>query len=373
MQETLNLDHTITWKHSKSLPDDVDFEYGWLYSSGKSLMECCPASLSSSWEQAHKKISSIFRTCVLAKVPLSEHCFYDLVPERDLNNFLHIKSLILKNVFEKYDRPENYEFLKSIYVMLEEISSHSLSVDVGVLNVHNLPSSKKRIYQQQDARAKYNLFGTRTGRLSTVKGSFPVLNFNKDHRDILVPRNDAFVELDYNGAEVRTLLALSGNTQPIEDIHEWNLAHCHGSVATRDEMKERFFAWLYNPDSKDSSLERYYNKRSCHEYWDGHHVYTPFKRKIESDSFHSLNYLIQSTTSDLVLENALKVHQFLKHKKSNISFVVHDSIVLDMDKEDFGYLKSIAAMFEETRYGNYRSSAKIGRNYKDMRKIEWRQ
>ena len=65
-------------------------------------------------------------------------------------------------------------------------------------------------------RVSYDLFGTVTGRLSTKQGSFPILNYKKELRGAIRPKWDCFVELDYNAAEVRTLLSLSGEQQPKE-------------------------------------------------------------------------------------------------------------------------------------------------------------
>ena len=181
-----------------------------------------------------------------------------------------------------------------------------------------------------------------------------------------------FIELDYNGAEIRTLLSLSGKCQPVQDIHEWNLSNCARNLTTRKEMKERFFAWLYNPNSKDAMIERYYDKEIAGDYWDGQTVTTPYGRVIESDRHHSLNYLIQSTTNDIVLENAIKIHEFLKERKSRIAFTVHDSIVLDYSETDRGILFEIIKMFEETRFGNFYANVRGGKNYGDLREIKWK-
>jgi len=81
----------------------------------------------------------------------------------------------------------------------------------------------------------YDIYGSVTGRLTTKPNSFPILNLKKEIADIVVPKNDAFIQFDFNGAEIRTLLSLSGEPQPKEDIHEFNskILKC-----SRDQAKE---------------------------------------------------------------------------------------------------------------------------------------
>ena len=158
-----------------------------------------------------------------------------------------------------------------------------------------------------DPHIKYNIFGTKTGRLTTKKNSFPALTLDKTYRGIMKPKNDWFIELDYNAAELRTLLALSGSEQPMEDLHAWNQKILGGDLG-REEVKKSIFGWLYNPYAKNKEFERLYNREEIKKkYWDGTHVNTCYNRRIESDEYHSLNYIIQSTFSDLLLRQAIKI------------------------------------------------------------------
>ena len=109
---------------------------------------------------------------------------------------------------------------------------------------------------------------------------------NKDYRHVLKPKNDCFIELDYNGAELRVLLHLLGYDQPDYDVHRWNLENVFENKVTRAEAKTLFFAWLYSSNSKEvrehSPLQKKkYNKETLvDKYWDGHTIRTPFDRDV---------------------------------------------------------------------------------------------
>ena len=129
---------------------------------------------------------------------------------------------------------------------------------------------------------------------------------------------------------------LEAESQPQEDIHDWNAKHLFEKEVTREECKQRFFAWLYEPTSTDVK-EKYYNREKILDKWykEGY-IYTPYKRKIAVEERKALNYLLQSTTSDRVLSKATKIDEFLTENncKSYISHIVHDEIVLDRQGGD---------------------------------------
>ena len=192
----------------------------------------------------------------------------------------------------------------------------------------------------------------------------------KEDRIKLKPTNDLFVEFDYNAAEIRTLLALNKHTQPTEDIHTWNATVVARGLTSREKMKKRFFAWLYNPKAEDHMLSRYYNRDSIVDtYWDGLEVKTPFNRRIACDRDHALNYLLQSTSSDICIEQAFRIRKIFKNCKTKICYLLHDSVVLDFAREDLGKFEEAKEAFGQTRLGNYKVSAKIGKNFKDMMEI----
>ena len=188
----------------------------------------------------------------------------------------------------------------------------------------------------------------------------------KEIRQIMKPNNDLFIALDYNGAEVRTLLELQSVEQPAEDIHEWNCKHLFEQEVTRDECKVRFFAWLYDPESTDINT-RLYNRENLLETWyDGTHISTPYGRRIKVEKRKAFNYLIQSTTADRVLEKAVKIDKLLEGHKSYISHIIHDEIVLDYSDEDRGLIPLIKNIFED----GFLSSVSAGKNGFELKEIK---
>ena len=105
------------------------------------------------------------------------------------------------------------------------------------------------------------------------------------------------------------------------------------------------------------------------KHWDGVQVATPFGRVIEADQKHALNYLIQSTSSDIFLDRALAIHDYLKNKKSYVSMLIHDSIILDLCNSDLDNVKEMVNIFSQTKFGTYRVGVKAGKNFGDLRKL----
>ena len=219
--------------------------------------------------------------------------------------------------------------------------------------------------------ADYNPWGTVTGRLATNPNSFPILTLGKEFRKCLKPQNDWFVELDFNAAELRTLLSLSGRPQPTNDIHEWNVKNVFNNSMTREEAKTKTFAWLYS-NRKNKKLEQIYDKTATlEEYWDGRDVKTKFNRTIKKvDKHRALNYIVQSSTIDMVHEQAIRIDKMLQPFKTNIAFLIHDAVILDLAENDRYELPDILQAFSDTRLGKFKVNVMAGNSLGDMKGLK---
>lgn len=340
------LQHNLSWKHSESL-DDERTTYLSLFAPNEKLSSY--SGDAPVMDMVEELLESQKKAALTAKVDLSKMCFFDILPDHLMHKWFSLREAAMKNIIQSIERPKDYDILHKIHVLTTNISKQELSCGQTI---------------------RYDMFASATGRLSTLRGSFPILNISKENRSIIEPKNDMFLELDLNGAEIRTLLSLSGKEQPEYDIHEFNKSTIAHATATRQEVKARFFAWLYNPEAKDYNLEKLYNKNIYKKYYKDGYIETPFGRKLKVDEKKALNYLTQSTTSDIVLENAYKIMKLLKTKKSFVAFTMHDSVVLDFAKEEHGIVKEIKNIFETNMFGRFLSTVSIGKNYGNLKEIK---
>ena len=104
-------------------------------------------------------------------------------------------------------------------------------------------------------------------------------------------------------------------------------------------------------------------------YWSGGLVETMFGREIEADDKHALNYIIQSTTADLVLRQVIKINNFLKDKLSFIAFTIHDNIVLDIPDEERYIIPEMIEIFSDTTLGRFMVNVKAGKDFGNLRTL----
>lgn len=371
--EEMPTDLQRTWKYSGAL-ENSRAEYAWLYCGGQPLASACPEPLKEEYEAVAKKMRAYKRSFEIAKLDLHEHCFFDLVPHDFIVRFLEVKNKITEHIFEICERPSNYQFLDDVQKLLHHIKYQNLRLnneECREIFVKSALRKEAQKYLNKQNYIDYNLFGTVTGRLTTKPNSFPILTMRKELRKLIKPHNDWFLSLDYNGAEVRTLLALAGNKQPAEDIHVWNLNHVlKRNDIPREEAKTIFFAWLYNPDSKAIDTDYYDREKILDKWYDDGYISTVFGREIKVDRRRALNYLIQSTTSDLVLERACRISELLKDKRSFVSHIVHDEIVIDLDNEERHLVPEIKEIFANNQLGRYLVNLSAGPNYLELNELK---
>ena len=70
-----------------------------------------------------------------------------------------------------------------------------------------------------------------------------------------------------------------------------------------------------------------------------------------------------------ILQKMIKIYDILEGKRSYISFCVHDSIVIDLHKDDKYFMKDIMDEFSNTRFGKFKSNIKTGKNFGELKEL----
>tara|TARA_A100001015_G_scaffold315328_1_gene426904 strand:+ start:201 stop:1265 length:1065 start_codon:yes stop_codon:yes gene_type:complete len=340
----------FAWKHSSILREEK-YKYLHLYAKQKDLIDFSPDP--ESYRESRDKIISQRKASQTAKVDFGDSCFFDALPTHQLKEWFHVRSQALTKLRDTVAEPGDYKILHKAHILAQDVASRKLR------------------FEDKYTTVRYNIFGSVTGRFTTFKKSAPVLTLKKEQRQHITPKNDAFVEIDYNAAELRTLFALSKIGQPKGDIHEWVSKNVFKGSLSREESKVKLFSWLYNFSASDVELSKFFSREIFRDFYiqEDQLLETPFGRKISVEERKAQNYLLQSTTSDIVVDRAYEIMRFLKNKKTKIAFTLHDSIILDFSREDVKLLRELVEMFETTSWGKFKSSCHIGKNFGSLKEI----
>ena len=367
IQDLKDLDSTGTWSYFSGAPTETLLGDVWTGGSDPALF--LGVGDIEEWEALKKRKEAFLKSFQTSQVDPSRHRLSDILPHDFLREYYEILNLATENAFIEVERPENYGFLSSVSKFLNRLMLRPIKLEYGTTDESGRTEKFNRLMAKHRHKASivYNMFGTVTGRLTTRPGTFPILNINKNLRHIIIPRNDFFCELDFNSAEPRLAAHLSGvEIDPEQDVYE-TLSSDFGVKGDRGEIKQQFFAWLYNPENKNKEFERLFSRdKILQQVYENNTVKTPFKRHIKCDDFHALNYLIQSTSSDNTLHRALHLEHFLQHKKTYIAFMIHDSIILDLSRDDLDLLPQIKDIVQDTIFGKMPVNVAMGPNFGRM-------
>jgi len=403
--DTFTINYDMSLDNCKSKTYDYDellsaktIDYGGLYCGGKTILDMFkenPELNNLFYDQYISTLDEIKKYLkIYSKVrDKRELVVNNIIPNKLLVLYYNIKNSITRYIFENYNKPQNYDLLQQSNILLGDIRNRELKLDqvrtvrhkIKGQNLHKLNS----IGEYGDStNLHYNLFGTVTGRLKTAPKTFPIMGLNKEYRDIVVPSNDMFVELDYKGADVQTFLYLfdsehSDVYEKYEDIYDFFRDKFFGDAKNRDEVKQKTFELLY--DKRDNyflthlPINKILRGMSVLENDTEVILRNPYGHEMELSKegdfvkHKKISYMIQSTTNCNMLQSAININDYLKSNcvKSKVAFMIHDSVIVDWDEGEFvNHFDVVQSIFESTKLGKYNFNVSMGKNFKDMEKVE---
>ena len=314
-----------------------------------------------------------------------------LYHKKDLNRVLPISKLYEKSecLYEKvkdYMKEEGTGLIvKRIEKVYRSIERRGLRIDEKILDKYF--ETKWKPYSIEDGLlySYYNLHNI-TGRPTNSFNTINFLALNKDNgcREAFLPVNNAFVEYDFEGYHLKLiskLIRFEFNSS--ESIHTV-LGRMYFNVEelTDDEYKqskEISFKQIYGGISDEYKNIPFFKKISAfiEQLWETYSLNgwldLPTGRRLRSmEGMYPqklFNYYLQNceTISNLFLLESIQ--DYLKDKKSFITLVVYDSILIDFNFEDG---KEVLTTIKDIIYKKgLTSKVKYGSNYNSLRKTNY--
>lgn len=277
------------------------------------------------------------------------------------------------------------------------MSNREIAFDNKFQN-NNLEFKIRRFYKL--AKIQYSNKRTLTGRITAFDYYNPqMLEKASDERKHIVSRfkKGKILVFDYTSFETKIALYLSGDKEFIDRFSEKDLHYETAKIIfdtyqinyqQREISKLLNHAMLYgaghetlisklegvaNPEEKlakvknflaplikkSEELKGYFDSLGC--------ITTPWGSIIRIEKRHaSFNNFIQSYAAELVAEKVMLIREYLKGKKSQFLFQVHDSLVLDMHPDEQEIIHDIYAILKVQDSMILGVTYRLGNNYKEL-------
>lgn len=280
---------------------------------------------------------------------------------KDLNKIIPLAKIYEKceNTFEQIQEaaeleiPEDFKFYNRIATNLFYlIEREGIRVDTHEFLEKFHPTNPDFSINGETVYTRYNLYNT-TGRPTN---SFNSVNFlaipkGQEFRRCFKPRNDTFVQMDFDGYHVRLVSSLIDYEIPTDTKAHMYLAKQYfgKEEITKDEYskaKQTNFQSIYGTIPEEYKDLEFFKKlknfvdKKWKEYCEQGYITDPVSGKVFTKDLVDMrptklmNYLIQSYETTRNVERLYWVLKKLQGRKSKLILVTYDSILLDWSSED---------------------------------------
>lgn len=256
------------------------------------------------------------------------------------------------------------------------VEEQGLRIDVKLFDKHFEPAWKARSIQKDTIYTSYNLYNI-TSRPTNAFNGINFLAFSKENksRSAFIPKNDIFVEFDFDGYHLRLIANMLNLELPLDESIHTHLGKLYFNKETLtseeyQESKKITFRQLYNGiETGYKHIELFHQvneliESAWIEYEEQGFIQLPNGRKIKVDNptpQKLFNYYVQCLETVNNVQKLTLLKDLLQNKKSKIVLVVYDSILVDFSKEDGREtLDQIRQILEQ---GGYVVKAQLGHNY----------
>jgi hypothetical protein len=278
---------------------------------------------------------------------------------KDVNSIVPILKLYeraehLYNSLKSYlkvEIPEYFHFYNKTAVgVFYLIEQTGIRVLPDIVDTYKLTNPEFNI-ESSTVYTSYNLYNMTTRPTNSFNNiNFTALPKEGSYRKVYIPKNDYFVQFDFDGYHLRLLCELLGYELTSESAHTQMAKQYFSTENITQEQyqqaKDLNFAAMYGKVPKEYQHFEFFKRLKVftEELWKTYQskgfIEDPIsKRRIKPDKSimnapKLVNYLIQSLETSrniLVLKELLR---YLTDKQSQVVLYVYDAIIIDFSKGD---------------------------------------
>ena len=210
----------------------------------------------------------------------------------------------------------------------------------------------------------YNMYNN-TSRPTNAFNSvnFAAIPKTPQHRECIIPKNDKFVEVDFDGYHVRLMAEVVGHEFTSESVHlQLGREYFNTDTLTEEQYemsKKNTFQQMYGGIEEKYRYIEFFDKvvelknRLWKDYTEKGYAVAPISGKKFTNrlkDMHGLklmNYIIQNLETSrniLILKEVLK---FLRDKKTTIALYTYDAILFDVSESDSNVVEELQKIMSQ--------------------------
>ena len=266
-------------------------------------------------------------------------------------------------------------FDEKIIPSLYLLEKNSLQINDKFDDYHN-PKYKRHSVQNNNIYGWYNPYTT-TGRpVNNFNGiNFVGLKHDNGERNCFVPKNDYFIEMDYDSFHPHLIANMIGYKFEDYPYHELAKLYFNTDNPTPSQYKESKILtfkqiyggvnkkYLYHPFFK--GIQKYTNEK-WNEFQERGYTVNYCSKQIKKENHKEMtkaklfNYLIQAKETDQNMHTLGAIHTALKSYKTKVVLYNYDAFVFDFCNAEYD---SLFKTLEYIVSGEYPISIKKGIHY----------
>lgn len=286
-------------------------------------------------------------------IPLVKH--YEQCKE----NFLFFKEVLNKEETEEFTFFN--ELATYIFFLLENNGLGIVEEDfIEYYNPIHLPFN----YNSGILYPYYNLYNTTSRPTAAFNGiNLSAIPHKKEYRECIVPTNDEFVEIDFDGYHIRLIANLIDYELTEESAHRQlgKLYFNKENISEQEykETKQINFQAMYGKTPKEYEHLEFFQKINelvdslWKQYEDKGYITVPISNKRIGHNEEGMypkklfNYYLQALETANNIMVLKRVYNCLKGCKSKVALYTYDSILIDYNQKDKDILNIIKSTISE--------------------------